>query len=311
MEKVSIIIPAYNAEKYIERCLKSVLAQKYENKEVIVINDGSTDKTEEKISKYINKIKYIKKKNGGLSEARNVGIEKATGKYIMFIDADDYIEKDLLKNLKPYIDEDIDMIKYKAKKVTEKGEEIQLMDGPIFETIKGEEAFSKMCFTDQLMETAWIYLYKKELLKKNKFQFSKGLYHEDFGLIPLVILKAQTFVSTDICGYNYVQSENSITRNEDYQKTKRKAYDLLIHYDKIVKEIEKYKIQEKTKQDVRTFCTNSILLRTNELDKEDKKQYIKEIRKRKMQKNITAKNPKQLLKRIILEISIPAYLKLR
>ncbi len=311
MEKVSIIIPAYNAEKYIERCLKSVLAQKYENKEIIVINDGSTDKTEEKISKYINKIKYIKKKNGGLSEARNVGIEKATGKYIMFIDADDYIEKDLLKNLKPYIDEDIDMIKYKAKKVTEKGEEIQLMDGPIFETIKGEEAFSKMCFTDQLMETAWIYLYKKELLKKNKFQFSKGLYHEDFGLIPLVILKAQTFVSTDICGYNYVQSENSITRNEDYQKTKRKAYDLLIHYDKIVKEIEKYKIQEKTKQDVRTFCTNSILLRTNELDKEDKKQYIKEIRKRKMQKNITAKNPKQLLKRIILEISIPAYLKLR
>ncbi len=311
MEKVSIIIPAYNAEKYIERCLKSVLAQKYENKEVIVINDGSTDKTEEKINKYINKIKYIKKKNGGLSEARNVGIEKATGKYIMFIDADDYIEKDLLKNLKPYIDEDIDMIKYKAKKVTEKGEEIQLMDGPVFETIKGEEAFSKMCFTDQLMETAWIYLYKKELLKKNKFQFSKGLYHEDFGLIPLVILKAQTFVSTDIYGYNYVQSENSITRNEDYQKTKRKVYDLLKHYDKIVEEIEKYKIQEETKQDVKTFCTNSILLRTNELNKTDKKQYIKQIRKRKMQKNITAKNPKQLLKRIILEISIPAYLKLR
>ena len=311
MEKVSIIIPAYNAEKYIERCLKSVFAQKYENKEIIVINDGSTDKTEEKISKYINKIKYIKKKNGGLSEARNVGIEKATGKYIMFIDADDYIEKDLLKNLKPYIDEGIDMIKYKAKKVTEKGEEIQLMDGPVFETTKGEEAFSKMCFTDQLMETAWIYLYKKELLKKNKFQFSKGLYHEDFGLIPLVILKAQTFVSTDICGYNYVQSENSITRNEDYQKTKRKAYDLLTHYDNIVKEIEKYKIQEETKQDVRKFCTNSILLRTNELNKEDKKQYIKEIRKRKMQKNITAKNPKQLLKRIVLEISIPAYLKLR
>lgn len=311
MEKVSIIIPAYNAEKYIERCLKSVFAQKYENKEIIVINDGSTDKTEEKISKYINKIKYIKKKNGGLSETRNVGIEKATGKYIMFIDADDYIEKELLKNLKPYIDEDIDMIKYKAKKVTEKGEEIQLMDGPVFETTKGEEAFSKMCFTDQLMETAWIYLYKKELLRRNKFQFSKGLYHEDFGLIPLVILKAQTFVSTDIYGYNYVQSENSITRNEDYKKTKRKAYDLLIHYDKIVKEIEKYKIQEETKQDVRTFCTNSILLRTNELNKTDKKQYIKEIRKRKMQKNITAKNPKQLLKRIVLEISIPAYLKLR
>lgn len=311
MEKVSIIIPAYNAEKYIERCLKSVIAQKYENKEIIVIDDGSTDKTEEKINKYINKIKYIKKKNGGLSEARNVGIEKATGKYIMFIDADDYIEKDLLKNLKPYIDEDIDMIKYKAKKVTEKGEEIQLMEGPVFETTKGEEAFSKMCFTDQLMETAWIYLYKKELLRRNKFQFAKGLYHEDFGLIPLVILKAQTFVSTDIYGYNYVQSENSITRNEDYQKTKRKVYDLLKHYDKIVTEIEKYKIQKTTKQDVKIFCTNAILLRINELNKKDQKEFVKEIKKRKMHKNIIVKNPKQLLKRILLEISIPAYLKLR
>lgn len=311
MEKISIIIPVYNTEKYIERCLDSVLKQEYENKEIIVINDGSTDKSEEKINKYINQIKYIKKENGGLSDARNVGIEKATGKYIMFIDSDDYIEDNLLEKLKPYIDKDIEMIKYKSRKVTEEGKEIQLMDGPVFETTKGEEAFSKMCFTDQLMETAWIYLYKTELLRKNQFKFPKGLYHEDFGLIPLIIVKAETFVSTNICGYNYVQSQNSITRNEDYQKRKRKAYDLLIHYDKIVKGIEKYNIKEKTKQDVRIFCTNAILLRIKELNKEDRKEFIKEIKKRKMQKNITVKNPKQLLKRIILEISIPAYLKLR
>lgn len=311
MEKISIIIPVYNTEKYIERCLDSVLKQEYENKEIIVINDGSTDKSEEKINKYINQIKYIKKENGGLSDARNVGIEKATGKYIMFIDSDDYIEDDLLEKLKPYVEQNIEMIKYKSRKVTEEGTEIQLMDGPVFEITKGEDAFSKMCFTDQLMETAWIYLYKTELLRKNQFEFPKGLYHEDFGLIPLVIVKAETFVSTNICGYNYVQSQNSITRNENYQKTKRKAYDLLIHYDKIVKEIEKYNIKEKTKQDVRIFCTNAILLRINELNKEDRKEFIKEIKKRKMQKNITVKNPKQLLKRIILEISIPAYLKLR
>lgn len=311
MEKISIIIPVYNTEKYIERCLDSVLQQTYENKEIIVINDGSTDKSEDKINKYKDKIKYIKKENSGLSDTRNLGIEKATGKYIMFIDSDDYIEKGLLMNLKPYIDQNIEMIKYKTIKVTEDGKEIQKMQGPVFKTTTGEDAFSKMCFTDQLMETAWIYLYKAELLKENKFQFPKGLYHEDFGLVPLIILKAKTFVSTDIYGYNYVQSQNSITRNEDYQKTKRKVYDLLIHYDKIVNEIEKYNIQEKAKQDIKIFCTNSILLRINELNKEDKKEYIKEIRKRKIQKNIKVKTPKQLLKRIILEISIPAYLKLR
>lgn len=311
MEKISIVIPVYNTEKYIERCIESVLQQKYENKEIIVVNDGSTDKTEEKINKYKEQIKYIKKANGGLSDARNVGIANATGKYIMFIDSDDYIEEDLLSKLKPYIDKDIEMIKYKARKVTEDGKEIQLMEGPTFDTIKGEEAFSKMCFDDQLMETACIYLYKTELIKQNGFQFRKGLYHEDFGLIPLIIVKAKTFISTNICGYNYVQSQNSITRNEDYEKTKIKVYDLLKHYDKIVQEIEKYEIQENTKQDVRIFCTNSILLRINDLNKEDRKAYIKEIKKRKMQKNIKAKNTKQLIKRILLEISIPAYLKLR
>lgn len=311
MKKISIIIPVYNTEKYIERCLNSVINQKYENKEIIVINDGSTDKSEEKINKYINKITYIKKENSGLSDTRNVGIEKATGEYIMFIDSDDYIEECLLDKLKSYINQEIEMIKYKSRKVTEEGKEIQIMDGPVFETTKGEEAFSKMCFTDQLMETACIYLYKTELLKKNQFRFSKGLYHEDFGLIPLIILKAETFVSTGICGYNYVQSSNSITRNEDYQKTKRKVYDLLTHYDKITEQMERYDIKQETKQDVRIFCTNAILLRLNELTKEDKKELIKEIRKRKMQKNIIVRNPKQLLKRIILEISISVYLKLR
>lgn len=311
MKKISIIIPVYNTEKYIERCLDSVIQQEYKNKEIIVINDGSTDKSEEKINKYINQITYIKKENGGLSDARNVGIEKATGEYIMFIDSDDYIEEGLLDKLKPYIDQEIEMIKYKSRKVTEEGKEIQIMDGPVFETTKGEEAFSKMCFTDQLMETACIYLYKTELLRKNQFKFPKGLYHEDFGLIPLIIVKAATFVSTNICGYNYVQSPNSITRNEDYEKTKRKVYDLLTHYDKIIEQIEKYDIKQTTKQDVRIFCTNAILLRLNELKEEDKKEIIKEIRKRKMQKNIIVKNPKQLLKRILLEISIPAYLKLR
>lgn len=311
MDKVSIIIPVYNAENYIEKCLDSILQQEYDNKEIIVINDGSTDKSEEIISRYFEKIKYIKKENSGLSDTRNVGIEIATGKYLMFVDADDYIELDLLKKLKPYIEQNIDLIKYKAKKVDENGKDLGEFKGPIFEKIKGEEAFSKMCFEDELMEAAWIYLYKAELFKNNNFKFPKNLYHEDFGLVPLVILKADTFVSTNICGYNYVQSQNSITRNEDYKKTTKKVYDLLIHYDNITKEIKKYEIKNETKKNVKIFCTNSILLRVNDLNKEDRKNFIKEIRKRKMQKNITVKNPKQLIKRLILEISIPMYLKLR
>lgn len=315
MKKISVIVPIYNVEKYLGRCIDSILEQNYENVELILINDGSTDNSESIINTYLEKnpntIKYIKKENSGLSDTRNVGIEAATGDYIMFIDSDDYIEKNLLNSLKQYIDEEIEIIKFKAQTVTENGEKIKVMQGPIFDVTSGAEAFSKMCFEDELMETAWLYLYKTELIKQNNFKFAKGLYHEDFGLIPLVIVKAKTFVSTDICGYNYVQSSNSITRTLDYAKTTKKVFDTLIHYDNTVKEIEKYQLDIKTKENVKIFYTNSILLRINDLQKKDRKKFIKEIRKRKMAKNIKVRNAKQLLKRILLEINISLYLKLR
>lgn len=315
MKKISVIVPIYNVEKYISRCLDSILMQEYENLELILINDGSTDNVEEIINMYLEKcpniIKYIKKENTGLSDTRNIGIKIATGDYIMFVDSDDYLATNLLTQLKPYMDKEIEMIKFKAQRVAEDGEELGILNGPVFDETTGEEAFSKMCFEDELMETAWLYLYKTELLKQNSFKFVKGLYHEDFGLIPLIILKAKTFVSTDICGYNYVQSNNSITRTQNYEKNVKKVYDLLTHYDNIANSIEKYDIQLKTKENVKIFCTNSILLRINDLEKNDRKKFIKEIKKRKMTKNIKVRNLKQLLKRIILEINIPLYLKIR
>lgn len=314
MKKLSIVVPIFNVEKYLARCLDSILIQARDNVELILINDGSTDNSEAIINTYLEKyqnIKYIKKENSGLSDTRNVGINEATGEYIMFVDSDDYLEKELLNRLEQYMEKGIEMIKFKAQTATENGKKIKVMNGPVFDITTGEDAFSKMCFEDELMETAWLYLYKTELLRKNEFKFAKGLYHEDFGLIPLIILKAKTFVSTDICGYNYVQSSSSITREKDYRKTVTKVNHLLEHYDRIIEEIEKYDITLKTKENVKIFCTNSILLRINELKKEDKKQIIKEIKKRKMTQNIKVRNLKQLFKRIILEISIPLYLKIR
>src|SRR5699024_3819356 len=99
---VSVIIPCYNVEKYIERCIKSVLFQSFLNFEVIVINDGSTDKTEHlliELEREDSRIRLINKKNGGLSEARNTGIKIAKGSYITFIDSDDYVSQDYFSNL--------------------------------------------------------------------------------------------------------------------------------------------------------------------------------------------------------------------
>lgn len=100
--KVSVIVPVYNVERYIEKCINSIINQTYKNLEIIIVNDGSTDKSEETILKKMDedsRIKYIKKQNGGLSSARNVGIKEAVGKYICFVDSDDWIDKKYVETL--------------------------------------------------------------------------------------------------------------------------------------------------------------------------------------------------------------------
>ena len=103
MPSVSIIIPVYNVEKYIEKCLESLVNQTLEDIELIIVNDGSTDNSENIIlqykEKYPNKIKYYTKQNGGLSDARNFGMPFATGKYVAFLDSDDYVETNMYELL--------------------------------------------------------------------------------------------------------------------------------------------------------------------------------------------------------------------
>ncbi len=316
--KISVIVPIFNAERYLVRCLNSIVEQintTHNDIEIILINDGSTDKSAEIIKKYIqkytNNIKYIQKENTGVADSRNIGIEESTGDYIIFVDADDYIDAKLFKNLEKYMERNIDIIKYKAIIETEEEDIIGQFEGPVFEELKGEEAFSKLCYTDEMLDALWVYAYKRKIFIDNGFKFISNTYHEDFGLIPLIIIKAKTFISTDIQGYHYVQSSNSITRNIDYNKTLKKVYDTLIHYDNMLDKTKNYSINERVKEDIKIFYTNSILLRINDLKKTDRKKFIKEIRNRKMYKNIKPRNIKQLLKRIILQINIPLYLKLR
>jgi len=103
MAKISIIIPVYNGEEYLEKCLESIVAQEIEDIQAIIVNDGSTDKSEEIIDKYIEKypkiFEKINKANGGQATARNCAIEKAKGEYIIFIDSDDYIEPEMLRTM--------------------------------------------------------------------------------------------------------------------------------------------------------------------------------------------------------------------
>ena len=124
--KISIIVPIYNIENYIEKCLTSIINQTYNNYELILVNDGSTDSSEticKKIAKENKQIKYFYKKNGGLSDARNYGIRKSSGEYLMFVDGDDFLEsKDSLKKIVSRLESSsLDVLQYKMKYYYENG----------------------------------------------------------------------------------------------------------------------------------------------------------------------------------------------
>lgn len=313
--KLSIIIPVFNAENTLKRCLDSVLQQKDDELEIVVINDGSKDLSDEIMQEYKLRypeiISYYKKQNTGVADTRNYGIEKAKGKYIMFLDSDDYIDIQLYNIIKQYIERDIELIKFKLQRVDENNNIIEKVTGPIFEKTTGEEGFKYLYASDVLLDSPCVYVMKKDIFIRNKLLFNVGTEHEDFGLIPFVIVLARSMISIDFYGYQYVQSNGSITRNNDYNKTKKKAYDALKQYDEALIKIEKYNINKNTADYLKIYYTNAILLKTETLEDKDQKQYINEIKKRRMIKNIKSSNIKQLLRKIILLLSIKQYLKFR
>ena len=306
MSKLSVIIPVYNNENYLERCFNSIINQNINDLEIIVVNDGSTDDSDKIIQKY-----EKQKENTGVADSRNYGIEKATGKYIMFLDADDYLDMALYKNIKKYIDEDIDLIKYKIQIVDKNEKVTKLIQGATFGRISGEEGFSRLYSTDVLLDSPCAYIIKKEIFEKNNLRFKVGTEHEDFGLIPFVIIYAKTMVSINFFGYYYVQTVGSITRNEDYNRTLKKANDALRHYDDAMKKIENLNISKKVKDNLKIYYTNAILTKVQALSEKDKIRYMEKLKTRKLYKNIKIRNIKQLIKKILLFFSIKSYLKLK
>lgn len=313
--KLSFIIPVYNREKTIGETLDSIVGQIDDNIEIVIVNDGSTDKTESVINQYIKKyeknISYYKKDNEGVAATRNFGIMHAKGEYIIFVDSDDYIEKNFIEKINVYLNQNYDVIKFKAQCVDENKQLLTKIDGPVFEKVTGEEGFNKLVFLDNLIDSPCVYVFKKEIFIKNTLFFRVGTEHEDFGLIPLILLLAKSMISINFYGYNYVQTNDSITRNNNYKKTIKKFEDALLHYDNMLQFIKKINISKETQRNVKTYYTNAILLKLGTIEKKDRKPYIKQIKKRKMTRNIKPNNLKQLFKRVILEININYYLKLR
>lgn len=300
---ISFIIPSFNSASTIKRAIESILSQTANIKyEIIIVDDGSIDNTEEVLRNYEKdeRIKYYKKENSGVADTRNYGVKMATGEYIIFVDSDDYISHDLLKDIEPFILQNIDLIKWNPIFVDENKNELLKPQSVAFEGVTGEQGFNILFGRDNFIDCLWNYAIKKELM----IEFPSGTYHEDFATMPLIILKAKSFVSLDKREYFYVQSKNSIMRNDNDKKTRKKLEDKLMHFDNLIKTSNNMNIQKQTKENFAIYATNSLLVVLKDLNGENKEFYKKELKKRKIWRHIKIRNLKQLVKRIVLLIKI-------
>ena len=187
MPKVSIIVPFYNVEGYIEKCLDTLVNQTLKDIEIILVNDGSKDNSEFIVKKYLDKYKdkiiYLEKENGGLSDARNFGIPHATGEYIAFLDSDDYVEKDMYEKMYNIAKkENSDMVQCNFYWEYPDLNKKKIADMPKYSGKK--EMFEKT------RVEAWNKLIKRDILEESKVEFPKGLRYEDveftYKLVPYI-----------------------------------------------------------------------------------------------------------------------------
>jgi glycosyltransferase involved in cell wall biosynthesis len=213
---ISIIIPVYNVEKYLNRCVDSIVNQTYSNIEIILVDDGSKDKSGEICDKYAMKdqrIKVFHKKNGGLSDARNYGLKEATGDYISFVDSDDWLETDIyekcMNSNKKY---DADIINFAMQ--------INHSDGKYYNQIIKEETL--LCGNEGLIYlnsfrnldiSACNKIFKSSLF--NDIEFPYGKLCEDCYIMFKIFHKAEKVLITPYLGYHYFKRKGSITLNNN------------------------------------------------------------------------------------------------
>ena len=211
-ELISIIVPVYNVEKYLEKCVNSIVNQTYKNLEIILVDDGATDnsgKLCDELAKIDNRIKVYHKENGGLSDARNYGVERATGDYIGFVDSDDYIDSEMYEELYEAIKkENVDVVECNLKIIYPDRVEL-FTEQKYYNVYTKQEYLEEYLKIEKIFGSACVRLIKSDIAKKLKFPVGK-LYEDTYYAYDLINV-ADSYVIMDAPYYNYLMRENSIT----------------------------------------------------------------------------------------------------
>lgn len=235
MVKVSVIVPVYNVEKYLSKCLDSIINQTLTDIEIIIINDGSTDKTQTIINKYLKKekrIKFYKIVNAGLGNARNQGIKHAIGKYISFIDGDDYVDLNMLEKLY-------------NRAVTDNSDIVECDFYWVYDNKKKLDNANYYSDNNNFMTNFRVMvcnkLFNRDLIIKNNISFPVGLKYEDVAFTYNILPYAKKISYVPLGMYYYVQHENSLINHQTYRvKDIFSVIDNIINFYKQNKLFKKY-----------------------------------------------------------------------
>ena len=243
--KVSIIVPVFNVEKYVRECLISIQNQTLKEIEIILINDGSTDDSIQNIADLIDRDKriiLINQKNGGLSSARNTGLEYAKGEYISFIDSDDYLNDKFLECL--YIEakrENLDIVRGSFQRPKDSDNKLAWEDVDVNKlkpdlVITGGELL-KLLSIYNLKMMVWLSLYKRDFLDSNHLRFEEGIILEDVEFMPRVLLLARRVRAIKRKNYFYRVREDSILGNIQNSKKHLDAIGQFLKKDLLIKNV--------------------------------------------------------------------------
>lgn len=281
MNKFSILIPCYNADRYLERCLNSIVNQTYQNFEIIIVNDGSIDKSSEIIEKYLkiyNNIKCLNQTNQGVAVARNNAIKNIRGNYFIFVDADDIINPELLFKLNEYLNINaVDIVRYNGTCTDINNNTSLKYICPIFNIMSGKDVLKFFVENGVRYGPLWLYCYNTDFYKKNNFQFYEGKLHEDFYNIYILSM-AEKVGYIDYIGYNYIKNIYGITSAKNYENEAKRIKDILYVFDRVVAELNK---QFKNKEDDFYFIYRDLIkfldvgLKT--LNEKQKEEYLQKI----------------------------------
>lgn len=241
MKKVSVIIPVYNVENYLRKCLDSLVNQTLKDIEIIVVNDGTTDNSQEIINEYVKKypkkIVSVIQENGGQGTARNTGLLHAKGEYIGYVDSDDYVEENMYEEL--------------YKKAKEEDSDIVICGNNVVK--ENYELFSKEDVDKEFLlgkMAVWNKIYKKNIIVDNKIQFRSKVWYEDLDFTMKVYFSSKKISYVDKPLYNYLLREGSTMNNNNIKRN----LELIEAFDSLIDYCKDKKIYNKAKDEIEFLC---------------------------------------------------------